>query len=132
MASPTRSIFRTVLAGAIAASVVLRPGLAAAQFTPADTLIRDTEIEEILHRQSAPLFAAAGIDPKGIQIVLIGSKDVNAAAAPGVMMVTTALIMQADNPNQLQGVMAHEIGHLAGGHSFRSGDYTRAGMVPMI
>ncbi|HEY3951285.1 M48 family metalloprotease [Phenylobacterium sp.] len=132
MASPARSIFRAVLAGAIALSLVLRPGLAAAQFTSGDYLIRDTEIEEILHRQSSPIFAAAGIDPKGIQIVLIGSKDPNAAAAPGVMMVTTALIMQADNPNQLQGVMAHEIGHLAGGHAFRSGDGARAGMVPMI
>lgn len=132
MASPARSMFRTALAAAITLSVVLRPGLAAAQFTPGDTLIRDTEIEEILHRQSAPIFAAAGIDPKGIQIVLVGSKDPNAAAAPGVMMVTTSLIMQSDNPNQLQGVMAHEIGHLAGGHSFRSGEGTRAGMVPMI
>lgn len=131
MASPARFL-RTVMAGAIALSAVLRPGLAAAQFTPGDTLIRDTEIEEILHRQSAPIFAAAGIDPKGIQIVLVGSKDPNAAAAPGVMMVTTSLIMQADNPNQLQGVIGHEIGHLAGGHSFRSGEGTRAGMVPMI
>ena len=132
MTSPSRSVFRAALAAAITLSVVLQPGLAAAQFLPGDTLIRDTEIEEILHRQSAPIFAAAGIDPKGIQIVLIGSKDPNAAAAPGVMMVTTSLILQADNPNELQGVIAHEIGHLAGGHSFRSGDYTKAGMVPMI
>ena len=48
------------------------------------------------------------------------------------MMVTTALILQANNPNELQGVIAHEVGHLAGGHSFRSGEDMRAGMVPMI
>jgi predicted Zn-dependent protease len=47
-------------------------------------------------------------------------------------MVTTALILEADNPNELQGVMAHEVGHLSGGHSFRSGEGQRAGMVPMI
>lgn len=132
MPAPARSVFRVALAAVLATSLVLRPGMAAAQFAPGDSLIRDTEIEEMLHRDAAPIFAAAGIDPKGIQVVIIGSKEPNAAAAPGLMMVTTALILEADNPNQLQGVMAHEIGHLAGGHSFRSGEYTRAGMVPMI
>ena len=132
MATPARSVYRVGLAAALATSFALQPGLAAAQFAPGDSLIRDTEIEEILHRDAAPIFAAAGIDPKGIQIVLVGSKEPNASAGPGVMMVTTALILQAKNPNELQGVMAHEIGHLAGGHSFRSGEHSRAGMVPMI
>jgi len=127
-----RPVLRIALATALAASLVLRPGLAAAQFAQGDTLIRDTEIEEILHRDAAPIFQAAGIDPKGIQIVLVGSKEVNASAGPGVMLVSTALILQAKNPNELQGVMAHEVGHLAGGHSFRSGEHQRAGMVPMI
>src|SRR5579859_208670 len=132
MAAPRRSVLRTCLAGALAVSFVLRPGLAAAQFGQGDSLIRDTEIEDMLHRDVAPIFTAAGIDPKGIQIVLLGSKEVNAAAGPGVMIVSTALILQAKNPNELQGVMAHEVGHLAGGHSFRSGEYQRAGMVPLI
>ena len=132
MAAPARSVFRVALAAALGLSLVLRPGLAAAQLGPGDTLIRDTEIEEILHKDAEPIFQAAGIDPKGVQIILIGSKDFNAFAAPGVMAVYTGLILQTKNPNELQGVMAHEIGHLAGGHSFRSGDYQRAGMVPMI
>src|ERR1700760_2127081 len=132
MAAPARSVFRLALATAVAVSMTLRPGLAAAQLGPGETLIRDTEIEDILHRDAAPIFQAAGIDPKGIQIVLIGTKDPNAAAAPGVMMVTTSLILQADNPNELQGVMAHEVGHLAGGHSFRSADMQHAGMVPFL
>ena len=72
MAAPARSVFRISLAAALAVSLVLRPGLAAAQFAPGDYLIRDTEIEEILRRDVAPLFQAAGIDPKGIQIVLVG------------------------------------------------------------
>jgi predicted Zn-dependent protease len=132
MAAPARSVFRISLAAALAVSLVLRPGLAAAQLGPGETLIRDTEIEDILRRDSAPIFEAAGIDSKNIQIVLVGAKDPNAAAAPGLMMVTTSLILQADNPNELQGVIAHEVGHLAGGHAFRSGEYQRAGMVPMI
>ncbi|MFI4963878.1 MAG: M48 family metalloprotease [Caulobacterales bacterium] len=132
MAAPARPVFRLALAATLALSLVLRPGLAAAQFAAGDSLIRDTEIEDILHRDAAPLFTAAGIDPKGVKIVLVGSKEPNASAGPGVMMVTTALILQTKNPNELQGVMAHEVGHLAGGHSFRSGDMQRAGMVPMI
>jgi predicted Zn-dependent protease len=132
MTAPVRSAFHLTLAAALAISLVLRPGLAAAQLGPGETLIRDTEIEDILRRDSTPIFQAAGIDPKGIQIALIGAKDPNAAAAPGLMMVTTSLILQSDNPNELQGVIAHEVGHLAGGHSFRSADYSRAGMVPMI
>jgi len=132
MVAPARSVLHVGLAAALAISLVLRPGLAAAQLGPGESLIRDTEIEEVLRRDSIPVFQAAGIDPKGIQIVLIGAKEPNAAAGPGVMMVTTSLILQADNPNQLQGVIAHEVGHLAGGHSFRSGDRQRAGMVPMI
>jgi predicted Zn-dependent protease len=132
MAAPVRSVFRASLAAALAIGLVLRPGLAAAQLGPGESLIRDTEIEEIVRRDSVPIFQAAGIDPKGIQIVLIGAKEPNAAAAPGVMMVTTSLILQAKNPNELQGVIAHEVGHLAGGHSFRSGEHMQAGMVPMI
>lgn len=132
MAAPARSVFRVALAAALGLSLVLRPGLAAAQLGPGETLIRDTEIEDILHKDAEPLFQAAGIDPKGVQIILIGSKDFNAFAAPGVMAVYTGLILQTKNPNELQGVMAHEIGHLAGGHSFRSGEMQHAGMVPMI
>ncbi len=137
MASPARSMSgrsasRIALAAVLAVSLVVRPGIAAAQFAPGDTLIRDTEIEEVLHKDVAPIFQAAGIDPKGIEIILVGSKEVNASAGPGVMMVTTGLILQSKNPNELQGVMAHEVGHLAGGHSFRSGDFSHAGMVPMI
>jgi predicted Zn-dependent protease len=132
MAAPARSLFRIALAAALGLSLALRPGLAAAQLGPGETLIRDTEIEDLLHRDAAPIFQAAGIDPKGIQIILIGAKEPNAAAGPGVMMVTTGLILQSKNPNELQGVIAHEVGHLAGGHSFRSGEMQRAGMVPMI
>jgi len=131
-AAPARSVLRVSLAAALAISLVLRPGMAAAQLGPGETLIRDTEIEEILHRDAAPLFQAAGIDPKGIQIIIIGTKEPNAAAGPGVMMITTALILQSKNPNELQGVIAHEVGHLAGGHSFRSGEMQHAAMVPMI
>ncbi|MDB5425463.1 MAG: hypothetical protein JWQ29_2879 [Phenylobacterium sp.] len=130
MASSARSISRLAIAAALAVSFALQPAVAAAQ--EGLSLIRDTEIEEILHKDADPIFAVAGFNPKDVQIVLIGSKDIQAFAGPKVMAVYTGLILETKNPNELQGVMGHEIGHLAGGHSARSGDMTKAGMVPMI
>lgn len=130
MASPARSISRFLLAAALTAGFVLQPAVAAAQ--EGLSLIRDTEIEEILHHDADPIFSVAGFNPKDVQIILIGSKEIQAFAGPKVMAVYTGLILESKNPNELQGVMGHEIGHLAGGHSARSGDMTRAGMVPMI
>lgn len=131
MVSPARSPARLALAGLSALSLVIQAAPARAQEEPI-TLIRDTEIEEILRDDAAPLYQAAGVDSKSIHILLIGSKELNAFAAPGTMAVFTGLILESKNPNQLQGVMAHEIGHLAGGHSARSGDMNRAGLKPFL
>jgi predicted Zn-dependent protease len=126
--------------GAARAAVCLAAlvaGLAVSWSAPAlaqggEPMIRDTEIEEILKKDSDPLFAAAGLNADDINILLIGGKDLQAFAAPGTMAVYTGLILQSQNPNELQGVMAHEIGHLAGGHSARSADMMRAGLKPML
>ncbi len=131
MVSPTRSSLRIAMAASVALSLVLQAMPARAQEEPM-TLIRDTEIEEILHDDAAPLYVAAGLEAKSIHILLLGSKELNAFAAPGTMAVFTGLILESKTPNQLQGVMAHEIGHLAGGHSARSGDMNRAGMRPFL
>ena len=130
MASPARSITRFLLTAALTAGFVLQPIAAAAQ--PGLSLIRDTEIEETLKEDAAPIFQAAGFDAKSVKIILIGSKDLNAFAGPGVMAVFTGLILESKNPNELQGVIAHEVGHLAGAHSARRGEMQTAGMVPMI
>ena len=131
MVSPTRSSLRIAMAASVALSLVLQAMPARAQEGPI-SLIRDTEIEQILQDDAAPLYAAAGLDAKSIHILLLGSKELNAFAAPGTMAVFTGLILESKTPNQLQGVMAHEIGHLAGGHSARSGDMNRAGMRPFL
>jgi predicted Zn-dependent protease len=127
MISPPRSLLRMASAVVLAASLAVAPSLAGAQ-----TLIRDTEIEETLFRSSAPILEAAGIDSKSVEILLIGSRELNAFAAPRVMGFYTGLILESDDPNELQGVIAHEVGHLAGGHSARSDDFNRAGMRPFL
>ena len=127
MNSPFRSVSRLALTAALAVSVSLGAGQAAAQ-----SLIRDTEIEEILARDSKPILDAAGIDAKSVEIVLIGSKELNAFAGPRIMGFNTGLILESDTPNELQGVIAHEVGHLAAGHSARRGDMNSAGMKPFL
>ncbi|WP_332767923.1 M48 family metalloprotease [Phenylobacterium sp.] len=131
MVSPARSISHAALAAAVAFSIALPAAPASAQ-DEGMALIRDTEIEEILRKDAEPLFKAAGVDSKSIEILLIGSKELNAFAAPSTMAVYTGLILEADNPNQLQGVIAHEVGHLAAGHSARSGEMSSAGMKPFL
>ncbi|OYU70375.1 MAG: peptidase M48 [Alphaproteobacteria bacterium PA2] len=131
MVAPTRDYLRSALAGILALGMALQSAPAQAQSEPV-SLIRDTEIENILQADAEPLYAAAGLNSKSINILLIGSKDLNAFAGPGTMAVYTGLILESTNANQLQGVMAHEIGHLAGGHSARSGDMTTAGLKPFL
>ncbi|USQ93716.1 tetratricopeptide repeat protein [Caulobacter sp. RL271] len=108
------------------------PQVAAAQ-DDGPSLIRDTEIEEILHHDADPIFAAAGLDPKNVRILIVGDRSLNAFATQGLQMgLNTGLILQTENPNQLRGVIAHETGHLAGGHPIRSDEMMKAGLKPMI
>ena len=124
---------RAAICGLTAASLVLTAGLPAFAQDDRVSLLRDTEIEEILHAQADPLIAAAGMTPKDVTILLVGDKSLNAFATQGqVMGFNAGLILETENPNQLKGVMAHEIGHLAGAHPLRSGDMQNAGLRPML
>lgn len=109
------------------------PGPARAQADAPISLLRDTEIEEILHHEADPIFVAAGLDPKHVQIHLIGDKELNAFSTAGLnLYLNTGLILETKSPNQLEGVMAHETGHIAGGHVARSGDVTKTALGPML
>ena len=97
------------------------------------SIVRDTEIEAILHDEADPIFVAAGLDPKKVEIHLVGDKEINAFSAGGLnIYLNTGLILQTKSPNQLVGVIAHETGHVAGGHVARSGAATKAALGPML
>ncbi|MEI9963577.1 MAG: M48 family metalloprotease [Caulobacteraceae bacterium] len=106
----------------VAAGSILPFG-ARAQDEPPMSLIRDTEIEEILHQECDPVFIAAGLDPKQVTIHIVGDKEINAFTPGGLdIFVDTGLISETKVPNELIGVVAHETGHVAGGHIARSGE----------
>ena len=105
------------LAGIAAAFVAaLVPPFAEAQ-VPASALIRDAEIEQLLRDYADPVLAAAGAKRGAVQIILIGDRSFNAFVADGRrMFINVGAIMEAKTPNELIGVIAHESGHIAGGH----------------
>ncbi len=83
-------------------------------------LIRDAEIESIIRGYAEPIFRAAGIDPTAVRIYVVADNSLNAFVAGGQnLFLFTGLLMSAESPNQLTGVIAHETGHLAGGHIAR-------------
>src|SRR3546814_9541569 len=67
-----------------------------------------------------PLAIAAGLDPKSVKVVLIGDPSINAFVMQGqTVYIHSGLIRAADNVQQMQGVVAHELGHITGGHAVR-------------
>lgn len=96
---------------ALAASL---PQDAAAQGVP---LIRDTEIENVLNDYAQPLFKAAGFGAGRIRMRIVQSDSFNAFVLDGKnVFVHTGTLMQANTPNEVIGVIAHETGHITGGH----------------
>jgi predicted Zn-dependent protease len=104
-----------LLAGLIALATGLLPHLAAAA-----GLIRDAEIERTLKAMSTPIFEAAGYPPENIDIYIINDNSLNAFVANGNnMFLHTGLLQTLETPEELLAVIAHETGHLAGGHQAR-------------
>lgn len=88
--------------------------------------IRDAEIEETIRTMGGPLFAMAGLTPGSVRVYIVNDSSLNAFVAGGQnIFVNTGLILATDNPNQLIGVIAHETGHITGGHLARTHDALR-------
>ena len=86
----------------------------------AQSILRDAETEAFFDEISAPLIQAAGLDPKNVDIVLINDKSINAFVAGGqAVYIHSGLIDAATTANEVQGVIAHELGHVVGGHAVR-------------
>ena len=97
------------------------------------SFIRDAEIESTIPNYSTPLFEAVGLDAAAVEVHLINSKRLNAFVAGGQkLFLNTGLLMAAESPNQVIGVIAHETGHIAGGHLARTHDAMRNANITSI
>jgi predicted Zn-dependent protease len=81
------------------------------------SLLRDTETEQLLRDYTRPVLRVAGLEKQNIQVTIINDVAFNAFVADGHrIFVNYGALMQSETPNQIIGVLAHETGHLAGGH----------------
>ena len=111
---PTRPVARRIAQAALALSAMLLP----VQGALAQSILRDAETEALFRDMANPLVAAAGLDPRNVDVVLVGDRSINAFVVNGqAVYLNAGLIQAADDLNQVQGVVAHELGHITGGHA---------------
>ena len=102
---------------------ILAAAMLATQPVAAQSILRDAETEAFLDEISAPLVEAAGLEPENVDIVLINDPSINAFVAGGqIVYIHSGLIDAADTAEEVQGVIAHELGHITGGHILRYGE----------
>lgn len=89
--------------------------------------VRDAEIESLLREYIAPILRVAGMGGSGLTIYLVPNKQFNAFVIDGRrIFVNVGALMQSETPNEIIGVLAHEIGHITGGHLARLRNEMRA------
>ncbi len=91
-----------------------------AQPAAAQSVLRDSETEALLRDLARPLVEAAGLEPGNVRVVLLHEDEINAFVAGGqIVYLHSGLLTSAENANEVQGVIAHELGHITGGHIIR-------------
>jgi predicted Zn-dependent protease len=112
-------------------------GASAAFMTPASaqaiSLLQDTETERLLRSYEDPILKVAGIDPAAVKMYIVNDTSLNAFVAEGQNIFCNAgLFIQLKSPNELIGVLAHETGHMAGGHLIRDTGAIAKAEIPML
>jgi predicted Zn-dependent protease len=114
-----------IIAGVITLSLIFNANLGWGQ-SRGPSFVRDAETEAIIRRIALPIFEAAGLSPGAVQVFLINDRQINAFVAGGQrIFIFTGLLLRAQTLNQVAGVLAHETGHIAGGHLVRSEEAIR-------
>lgn len=89
----------------------------------APSRIRDAEIEHTLRAFADPILETAGIPRADVNIFILQDPSINAFVAGGKnIFIYTGLLLATDSPDMVIGVIAHETGHIAGGHLARGAE----------
>src|SRR5258708_15550078 len=119
MKLPFARFARLLMLTLVLSIAAVRPAFAQEESGP--SVLRDTETERLFKDMSRPLIVAAGLDPNSVNVVLLNDPEINAFVATGqTVYVQSGLLQATDNLNQLQGVVAHELGHVVAGDAIRS------------
>lgn len=116
-----------------AAAIALLPVPAAHGQAKGPPVLRDTETEQLLREYTRPILRVAGLEKQNIQMVILNDASFNAFVADGRrIFVNYGAILQSETPNQIIGVLAHETGHLAGGHLSKLREQLATAQTQMI
>jgi predicted Zn-dependent protease len=119
MNSPAARLARLFMMAVLLALATVRPAFAQGDSGP--SVLRDTETELMFKEMARPLIVAGGLDPNSVNVVLLNDPEINAFVARGqIVYVQSGLLEATDNVNQLQGVVAHELGHVIAGDAIRA------------
>jgi predicted Zn-dependent protease len=119
MLRPTSTRFAAAALAGLLALGTVTPSCAQS-IPPGVPMIRDTEIENLLRDYARPLFRAANVGGSQTNVVIINSRGFNAFVANGRrVFINAGAIIDSKTPNELIGVIAHETGHISGGHLVR-------------
>ncbi len=111
-----KAAIKTTIALGVATVLAMQPAMA-------QSVLRDAETEQFFKDISEPLVRAAKLDPGNVEIVLVNDRTINAFVAGGqTVYIHSGLIEAAETANEVQGVIAHELGHIEGGHVIRFGE----------
>jgi len=112
--SKLKRLAHAALASVLGLTLALQPIAANAQ---SFRLIRDAEIEDLLADYARPIFKAAGLGAQRVKVRIIEDRAFNAFVLDGHnVFINTGALTEAQTPNAIIGVLAHETGHIAGGH----------------
>jgi len=121
MNSPVARSLRMFMMAVLLAFAVVQPATAQ-QEDSGPQVLRDTETELLFKDMARPLVVAGALDPNSVNVVLLNDPEINAFVSQGqTVYLQSGLIQAADNVNQVQGVVAHELGHVIAGDAIRSG-----------
>ena len=122
-ASPTRgfrAVIRILLTLVAMIAITAQPAMA-------QSILRDAETEALFQDMMDPLLVAAGLQPGQVRVHLLGDRSINAFVAGSQdIYVFSGLIEAADSAEEVQGVLAHELGHVMGGHAIRASEGMKA------
>jgi predicted Zn-dependent protease len=119
MRSPVSRLARLLMLALTLLFAAWQPAMAQDDSGP--QVLRDTETEQLFKDMSLPLIQAGGLDPNSVEVVLLNDPEINAFVSQGqTVYLQSGLIQSADNVNQVQGVVAHELGHVIAGDAIRS------------
>jgi predicted Zn-dependent protease len=122
-----------ILSRILCVLLVSSPALVGEARAQGISLLRDAEIEDIIRTYATPIWHVAGLDPEAVHIYIVADPSLNSFVAGGQnLFMNSGTIMRSESPNQLVGIMAHETGHIAGGHLARSEEALRNATIQNI